>query len=147
VQSLVSLATKYAKLQSPILLLRPGEGGSSKPHLARARLPFPEQVHVSKIQWTPLRPSGDPPAASVSILLRCGMDRATIERNLAQVERDLRAASEDLAHQQETLRNLVRHGENTTEAQRSIGILKHTHLVLSSLRDQLDEELAALDQA
>jgi hypothetical protein len=26
-----------------------------------------------------------------------GMDRATIERNLAQVERDLRAASEDIA--------------------------------------------------
>jgi hypothetical protein len=73
------------------------------------------------------------------------MDRATIERNLAQVERDLRAASEDIVHQQETLRNLVRHGENTTEALRSIGILEHSHLVLSSLRDQLDEELAALD--
>jgi hypothetical protein len=39
----------------------------------------------------------------------------------------------------------VRHGEDTTEAARSIGILEHTHLVLSSLRDQLDEELAALD--
>jgi hypothetical protein len=64
---------------------------------------------------------------------------------LGQVERDSRAASEDIAHQQETLRNLVRHGENTTEALRSIGILEHTHLVLSSLRDQLDEELAALD--
>jgi uncharacterized membrane protein YccC len=73
-----------------------------------------------------------------------GMDRATIERNLAQVERDLRAASEDIAYQQETLRNLVRHGEDedTTEAVRSIGILEYTHLVLSSLRDQLDEELA-----
>jgi hypothetical protein len=33
-----------------------------------------------------------------------GMDRATIERNLAQVERDMRAASEDIAHQRETLR-------------------------------------------
>jgi hypothetical protein len=74
-----------------------------------------------------------------------GMDRATIERNLAQVERDLRAASEDIAHQRETLRNLVRHGEDTTEAVRSIGILEHTHLVLSSLRDQLADELAALD--
>ena len=74
-----------------------------------------------------------------------GIDRATIERNLAQVERDLRAASENIAYQQETLRNLVRHGEDTTEAVRSIGILEHTHLVLSSLRDQLDEELAALD--
>ena len=74
-----------------------------------------------------------------------GMDRATIERNLAQVERDLRAASEDIAYQQETLRNLERHGEDTTEAVRSIGILEHTHLVLSSLRDQLDVELAALD--
>ena len=73
------------------------------------------------------------------------MDRATIERNLAQVERDLRAASEDIAHQRETLRNLVRHSEDTTEAVRSIGILEHIHLVLSSLRVQLDEELAALD--
>ena len=45
-----------------------------------------------------------------------GMDRATIERNLAQVERDLRAASEDIAYQQETLRNLVRHGEVSTAA-------------------------------
>ena len=41
-----------------------------------------------------------------------GMDRATIERYLAQAERDLRAASEDIAYQQETLRNLVRHGED-----------------------------------
>jgi hypothetical protein len=73
------------------------------------------------------------------------MDRATIERNLAQVERDLRGASEDIAHQRQTLRNLVRHGEDTTEAVRSIGILEHTHLVLSSLRDQLADELAALD--
>jgi hypothetical protein len=31
-----------------------------------------------------------------------GIDRATIERNLAQVERDLRAASEDIAHQRES---------------------------------------------
>src|SRR5258708_39158948 len=31
-----------------------------------------------------------------------GMDRATIERNLAQVERDMHAASEDIAHQRET---------------------------------------------
>ncbi len=84
-------------------------------------------------------------AASGSILLHCRVDRATIERNLAQVERDLRAASEDIAQQQETLRNLVRHGEDTTEAVRSIGILEHTHLVLSSLRDQLADELAALD--
>lgn len=44
----------------------------------------------------------------------------TIERNLAQVERDLRAASEDIAQQQETLRNLVRHGEDTREAVRSV---------------------------
>jgi hypothetical protein len=73
------------------------------------------------------------------------MDRATLERNLDQVERDLRAASEDIAQQQEKLRNLVRHGEDTTEAVRSIGILEHTHLVLSSLRDQLEDELAALD--
>jgi hypothetical protein len=73
-----------------------------------------------------------------------GIDRATIERNLAQVERDMRAASEDIAHQQETLRNLERHGEDTTEAVRSIGILEHTHLVLSSMRDQLADELAAL---
>jgi hypothetical protein len=73
------------------------------------------------------------------------MDRATIERNLDQVERDLRAATEDIAHQRETLRNLVRHGEDTTEAVRSIGILEQTHLMLSSLRDQLADELAALD--
>jgi hypothetical protein len=71
------------------------------------------------------------------------MDRATIERNLAQVERDMRAASEDIAQQQETLRNLKRHGE--AEAMRSIGILEHTHMVLGSLRDQLADELAALD--
>jgi hypothetical protein len=31
------------------------------------------------------------------------------------------------------------------EAVRSIGILEHTHLVLSSLHDQLADELAALD--
>jgi hypothetical protein len=73
------------------------------------------------------------------------MDRATIERNLAQVERDMRAATEDIAQQVETLRNLGRHGEDTAEAVRSISILQHTHLVLSALRDQLDEELAALD--
>jgi hypothetical protein len=54
------------------------------------------------------------------------MDRATIERNLAQVERDLHAASEDIAHQHQTLKDLVRHGEDTTEAVRSIGILEHT---------------------
>ena len=64
---------------------------------------------------------------------------------MAQVERDLRAASEDIAHQRQTLRNLVRHGEDTTEAVRSIGILEHTHLVLRSLREQLADELAALD--
>jgi hypothetical protein len=57
----------------------------------------------------------------------------------------MRAASEDIAHQNETLRDLVRHGEDTTEAVRSIGILEHTHLVLSSLRDQFADELAALD--
>jgi hypothetical protein len=74
-----------------------------------------------------------------------GMDRATIERNLAQVERDLRAASEDIAHQHEALKDLTRHGEDTTEAVRSIGILEHTHLVLRSLREQLADELAALD--
>ena len=73
------------------------------------------------------------------------MDRTTIERNLAQVKRDLRAASEDIAHQRQTLSDLVRHGEDTTEAVRSIGILEHTHVVLSSLRDQLADELAALD--
>ena len=73
------------------------------------------------------------------------MDRATLERNLAQVERDLRAASEDIAQQHETLKELVRHGEDTTEALRSIGIVEHTHLMFCSLRDQLDEELAALD--
>ena len=72
------------------------------------------------------------------------MDRATIERNLAQVERDLRAASEDIAHQRQTLRNLVRHGNDTTEAVRPIGILEHSHLVLRSLREQLADELAAL---
>jgi hypothetical protein len=83
--------------------------------------------------------------AGGSILLCCGMDRATIERNWAQVERDMRAASEDIAHQRETLRSLVRHGEDTMEAVRSIGILEHTHLVLSSLHDQLADELAALD--
>jgi DNA-directed RNA polymerase subunit N (RpoN/RPB10) len=73
------------------------------------------------------------------------MDRATLERNLAQVERDLRAASDDIAQQHETLKELVRHGEDTTEALRSIGIVEHTHLMFCSLRDQLDEELAALD--
>jgi hypothetical protein len=57
----------------------------------------------------------------------------------------MRAASEDIAQQQETLRNLKRHGEDTTEAMRSIGILEHTHMVLGSLRDQLTDELAALD--
>jgi hypothetical protein len=57
----------------------------------------------------------------------------------------MRAASEDIAHQHQTLKDLVQHGEDTTEAVRSIGILEHAHLVLSSLRDQLDEELAALD--
>ena len=72
-------------------------------------------------------------------------NKEIIERNLAQVERDMCAASEDIAHQRETLRNLVRHGEDTTEAVRSIGILEHTHLVLSSLRDQLADELAAFD--
>jgi hypothetical protein len=70
-------------------------------------------------------------------VLAWAMDRAMLEGNLAQVERDLRAASEDIAHQHETLRNLVRHGEDTTQALRSIGILEHAHLVLSSLRDQL----------
>jgi hypothetical protein len=74
-----------------------------------------------------------------------GMDRATMERNLAQVERDLRAASEDIAHQHEALKDLTRHGKDTTEAVRSIGILEHTHLVLRSLREQLADELAALD--
>ena len=74
-----------------------------------------------------------------------GMDRATIERNLAQVERDMRAASEDITQQQETLRSLERHGEDTTEAVRSIGILEHTHLVFCSLRAQLADELAAFD--
>ena len=54
------------------------------------------------------------------------MDRVTIERNLAQVERDLRAASEDIAHQHEALKDLTRHGDDTTEAVRSIGILEHT---------------------
>jgi hypothetical protein len=73
------------------------------------------------------------------------MDRATLERNLAQVVRDLRSASEDIAQQHETLKALVRHGEDTTEALLSIGILEHTHLVFCSLRDQLGEELAALD--
>ena len=73
------------------------------------------------------------------------MDRATLERNLAQVERDLRAASDDIAQQHETLKELVRHGEDTPEALRSIGIVEHTHLMFCSLRDQLDEELAALD--
>jgi hypothetical protein len=73
------------------------------------------------------------------------MDRATLERNLAQVERDLGAASEDIAQQRETLKELVRHGEDTTEAVRSIGILEHTHLILCSLREQLADELAALD--
>jgi hypothetical protein len=73
------------------------------------------------------------------------MDRATIERNLAQVERDLRAASEDIVQQQETLKDLTRHGEDTTEAVRSISILEQTHLVFSSLRDHLADELAALD--
>jgi hypothetical protein len=57
------------------------------------------------------------------------MDRLTIERNLAQVERDLRAASEDIALQHEALKDLTRHGDDTTEAVRSIGILEHTHLV------------------
>ena len=74
-----------------------------------------------------------------------GMGRATIERNLAQVERDMRAASEDIAQQQETLRSLERHGEDTTEAVRSIGILEDTHLAFCSLRAQLADELAALD--
>ena len=73
------------------------------------------------------------------------MDRVTIERNLAQVERDLRAASEDIAHQHEALKDLTRHGDDTTEAVRSIGVLEHTHLVFCSLRDQLADELAALD--
>jgi hypothetical protein len=73
------------------------------------------------------------------------MDRVTIEGNLAQIERDLRAASEDIAQQHETLKELVRHGEDTTEAVRSIVILEHTHLVFCSLRSQLADELAALD--
>jgi hypothetical protein len=73
------------------------------------------------------------------------MDRATLERNLAQLERDLRAASEDIAQQHETLKELVRHGEDATEALRSIGILEHIHVIFCSLRDQLVEELAALD--
>jgi hypothetical protein len=76
---------------------------------------------------------------------RTWMDRVTIERNLAQVERDLRAASEDIALQHEALKDLTRHGDDTTEAVRSIGILEHTHLVFCSLRDQLADELAALD--
>jgi hypothetical protein len=61
--------------------------------------------------------------------LERGADRATIERNLAQVERYLRAASEDIAHQQKTLRNLMQQGEDMTEAMRSIGILEHIHLM------------------
>ena len=73
------------------------------------------------------------------------MDRVTIERNLAQVERDLRAASEDIAHQHEALKDPTRHGDDTTGAVRSIGILEHTHLVFCSLRAQLADELAALD--
>src|SRR5260370_8139772 len=49
---------------------------------------------------------------------------------LATVGTAGRAATEDIAHQRQTLRNLVRHGEDTTEAVRSIGILEHTHLAL-----------------
>jgi hypothetical protein len=73
------------------------------------------------------------------------MDRATLERILAQVVLDLRAATEDIAQQHETLKELVRHGEDTTEALRSIGILEHTHLIFCSLRYQHGEELAVLD--
>jgi hypothetical protein len=73
------------------------------------------------------------------------MDRLSLERNLAQVERDLRAASEDIAHQHEALKDLTRHGDDTTEAVRSIGILEDTHLAFCSLRAQLADELAALD--
>ena len=57
----------------------------------------------------------------------------------------MRASRKDIAHQRETLRNLARHGEDTTEAVRSIVILEHTHLVLHSLLDQLADELAALE--
>jgi len=50
------------------------------------------------------------------------MDRATLERIFAQVVLDLRAATEDFAQQHETLKELVRHCEDTTEALRSVGI-------------------------
>jgi hypothetical protein len=65
---------------------------------------------------------------------------------VAKVERDMRAASEHIADRDKTWGNLKRHGEDTTEAARSNGILEHTQLVLHAVREQLTDEPAALDK-
>jgi hypothetical protein len=70
---------------------------------SKARCDHPVTVPVSSSQLPFVRISPAKDDASLG--------HGPRKRNMDQVERDLRAASDDIAQQHETLRNLVRHGE------------------------------------
>ncbi len=72
------------------------------------------------------------------------MDRRTLEKQLARIERDLAAAEKAVTRQQDSIRKLQDAGQDTAEARRLLGGHHQIQLARLADRERLKKELAKL---
>jgi hypothetical protein len=76
-------------------------------------------------------------------VLRCGMDRATIEEHLEQARRHVAEGEEHVARQQQIVDELERDGHDTTQAREVLKVFEETLATHVADQERLEQELAS----
>jgi hypothetical protein len=83
--------------------------------------------------------------AGGSILLRCGMERATLENDLIRAEAHVANGQARIARQREIIAELDREGQDTAPAKDMLASFERTQAMHIANRDRIAGKLAVLD--
>jgi hypothetical protein len=83
--------------------------------------------------------------ASGSILLRCGMERATLENDLSRAEAHVANGQKRIAQQHQIIAELDREGHDTAPAKDMLTTFERTQAMHVANRDRIAGKLATLD--
>jgi hypothetical protein len=90
--------------------------------------------------------AGSLSGASGSILLRCGMERTTLEDDLSRAEAHVANGQKRIAQQHEIIAELDREGHDTVSARELLATFEKTQAMHVANRDRTAGKLATLDQ-
>ena len=83
--------------------------------------------------------------AGGSILLRCGMERATLENDLSRAEAHVANGQKRIAQQHEIIAELDREGHDSVPAKELLATFENTQAMHVANRDRIAGKLATLD--